>query len=103
VPGDTSSRPPLQIGLPTLLPRSPVLLPPILERAVGSLPVEAPVLSAPFSLPMGVLTRDHPPPVREISFPPASPRSPPRSAEGTRSAVREQRSATDEAESGWRG
>lgn len=87
MPGDTSSGSLSQISFPTLLPRSLVLLPPTLEGILVSLPVEAPVASSPFLFHTWLLTKDHPPPVQDISFPPASPRSPPRFPQGKRSAV----------------
>jgi len=77
VPDNPSSWPLLQISFPTLLPRSLALWLPALEQSPLALSVEAPVLTIPFLLGRRVLARGHLPPVQDIAFPPASPRSPP--------------------------
>jgi len=78
VPDDSSTHPLSQIRLFILLPRSPVLLLPALQRVLVSLRADVPVLSSPFSFHTWFIVRDHSPPVQNISFPLASPRSPPR-------------------------
>ncbi len=77
VPGNTSSQPLYQISLSILLPRNPVLLLLILERAPVFFLVEAPIVSSAFSFHTWVLTTDHPLPVQDISLNPKSSRSPP--------------------------
>ena len=77
MPGDASPQPLSQISFPTLLPRSLVFLLFPLERVLGSLPVEALILSSSFSVHTWILTRDHAPPVQTFAFSPISPRSPP--------------------------
>jgi hypothetical protein len=79
-PDHASPQPLSQISFPTLLPRSLVFSLLALERVLGSLPVEAPVLSSPFSFHTWILTRDHAPPAQTFAFSPISPRSPPHTA-----------------------
>lgn len=80
IPNEASPQPLSQVSFPTLLPRTLVFSLLVLERALDSLPVEAPVFFSPFSIHTWILTRDHAPPVQTFAFSPISPRSPPHAA-----------------------
>jgi hypothetical protein len=77
MPDTPSSQPHGQIRFSTLGPCRPVLLLPTLQRVLVSLLAEVPVISSPFSFHTWFVVRDHSPPVQNIAFPLASPRSPP--------------------------
>lgn len=76
-PGDSSAHTLSQIPFSTLLPRSAVASLSVLEWVVLALPTEIPVLPSPVSFHAGFFLRDHAPPVQNLAFPLASPRSPP--------------------------
>lgn len=80
VPGGPSAEPLFQINFPTLLPRSPVLSPPALEKVFFSLPTAVLIVASPFSFYRRLLARDHSPPAQAHHLFPLSPRSPPRLA-----------------------
>ena len=81
IPDDTSSFDPyFPIKFSTLLPKSLLLLTPVLEKVSIPILAKAPVTSSPLLFLAWALTRDHGPSVEDIGFPFPSPRSPPRLA-----------------------